>query len=471
MSKPRLMASIRRSAARIRCAAAQWSCSFIAALTGSAAALAMLSAIATAQVPTTQVPTAQVPPVQVAPTQVNPAPQKSPLGVAPSPGAQQPSPSPGAPLLGASRTSPQAAPPQSWWAQALAMQQAYVRDMAKHIRALKSDNPGAAAMALASIAFLYGVLHAAGPGHGKAVISSYVLANRDTARRGIALSFLAAFFQACSAILFVAILALILRTTATEMKVAEAWIERASWLFVIAIGGWLLWRQIKPLLVANRTAATHIHASPAEIHRHADGSVCTHDHGHHDHDHGHKHGSHDHGHASVALAPSMHGKPHVHADGSTCNHAHEPAHEPDQEHSQEPGHVHGPDCGHAHMPAPQDLEGPWSWRRAVAIALGIGMRPCTGAILLMVFALSQGLLWAGIFATFMMSLGTAITVSLLAVLAVTSRDLALRLTGGIDSRWGQRLATGVGILAAVLVIALGVSGLAYPTPEPMFTNR
>jgi len=337
------------------------------------------------------------------------------------------------------------------------MQQAYVRDMAKQIRALKSDNPGAAAMALASIAFLYGALHAAGPGHGKAVISSYVLANRDTARRGIALSFLAAFFQACSAILFVAILALILRTTATEMKVAEAWIERASWLFVIAIGGWLLWRQIKPILAANRSVATHTHASPVQSHRHADGSLCTHDHGHHDH--GLVHWSHDHGHASVAVAPPPRGKPHVHADGSTCNHAHEP------------NHVHGPDCGHAHMPAPQDLEGPWSWRRAVAIALGIGMRPCTGAILLMVFALSQGLLWAGIFATFMMSLGTAITVSLLAVMAVTSRDLALRLTGGIESRWGQRLATGVGILAAVLVIALGVSGLAYPTPEPMFTNR
>ncbi len=361
-------------------------------------------------------------------------PSKSPLGIGPAPARQ-------------------ATPPaqQTWWQQAIAAQQAYVRNMGAQIKALKSENPVQAAFALAGIAFLYGVLHAAGPGHGKAVISSYVLANRDTARRGIALSFLAAFFQACSAIIFVGILAWILRTTATEMKVAEAWLEWLSWVFVIGIGGWLLWRQVKPMLSARTAIAepqaaavtsasgiapakTHVHAP----HVHADGSVCNHDH------------SHDHSHAKV-----------------DHNHSHSHA----AKHAADTVHVHGPDCGHAHMPAPQELEGPWSWRRAIALALGIGIRPCTGAILLMVFALSQGLLWAGIFATFMMSLGTAITVSLLAVLAITSRDVALRLTGGAESRWGQRLATGVGVLAAILVISLGIAGLANPTPEPMFTTR
>jgi len=89
----------------------------------------------------------------------------------------------------------------------------------------------------------------------------------------------------------------------------------------------------------------------------------------------------------------------------------------------------------------------------------------------MLFAIGQGLLWAGVFATFMMSLGTAITVSVLAVLAVTSRDFALRYASGGDGRWGQRLASGVGIAGAILVIGLGVAGLAYPTPEPMFTSR
>lgn len=379
-------------------------------------------------------------------------PKRSPLGIGP------------APVAGAAtgHAAQPAAP--GWWGQVIAMQQTFVRDMGKQIRGLKSADPMAAAFALAGLSFLYGVLHAAGPGHGKAVISSYVLANRDTMRRAIGLSFLAAFFQACAAILFVGILAIILATTMTQMKLAEAWIERASWLFVIAVGGWLLWRQVRPMLAArpadhahDHHAHGHSHHAPHAAARHvnADGSVCTHDH-HSGDGHDHAHGSHGHGsqgHGSQGAV--KHGR----ASTAACTHAHDP------------GHVHGPDCGHAHMPSPQDVAGPWSWRRALAISLGIGMRPCTGAILVMIFALSQGLLWAGVFATFMMSLGTAITVSLLAILAVTSRDLALRLTGGAESRWGQRLAAGVGIAAALLVIGLGVAGLAYPTPEPMFTTR
>jgi ABC-type nickel/cobalt efflux system permease component RcnA len=362
------------------------------------------------------------------------------------------------------------AQPATWWGQALAAQQKFLRDMGQSIRGLKSADPYTAAATLAGLSFLYGVLHAAGPGHGKAVISSYVLANRETARRGIALSFLAAFFQACSAIAFVAVLALLLKSTSFQMKAAESWIETASWVMVAGIGVWLLWRQVRPLF-ASRTVAASEHASHGHAHAHghshthghaphvhADGSVCTHDHGH------------DHGQTpavaastrAAATAPAA--AVHRHADGSVCTHDH------GHKHGSEADHVHGPDCGHAHMPDPKDLQGPWSWRRALAISFGIGMRPCSGAILLMLFALGQGLLWAGVVATFMMSLGTAITVSVLAVLAITSRDAAIRLTGA-DSRWGQRIATGVGIAGAILVIGIGVAGLAYPTPEPMFTTR
>lgn len=376
----------------------------------------------------------------VAMAQTAEPPKRSPLGVGPAPvAAPLTPPAPGA-----------TAAPTGWWAQIIATQQKFVRDMATAVRGLKSADPWTAAMMLAGLSFAYGVLHAAGPGHGKAVISSYVLANRDTARRGIALSFLAAFFQACAAILFVGILALVLKATSIQMKSAEAWIETISWVLVIGIGVWLLWRQVKPMVagrVGGRVGGDHAHAPEAHVH----GPGCSHGHAH-----GHSHG-HDHGHGH------SHGP--AHATGTTggaalaCTHG------------DKPGHVHGPDCGHAHMPTPQELEGPWSWSRAFAIALGIGIRPCTGAILVMLFAIGQGLLWAGVFATFMMSLGTAITVSVLAVLAITSRDFALRYASGGDGRWGQRLASGVGIAGAILVIGLGVAGLAYPTPEPMFTSR
>ena len=64
---------------------------------------------------------------------------------------------------------------------------------------------------------------------------------------------------------------------------------------------------------------------------------------------------------------------------------------------------------------PSELAGPGGWRRGLGAIFAVGMRPCSGAILVLVFALAQGLFWAGIAATFVMGLGTAITVAAIAV--------------------------------------------------------
>ena len=105
------------------------------------------------------------------------------------------------------------------------------------------------------------------------------------------------------------------------------------------------------------------------------------------------------------------------------------------------------------MPDPKQLQGAWSWSKALALAAAIGIRPCTGAILVLVFAIGQGLAWAGVFATFAMALGTAITVSALAALAIGSRELAARF-GREVSGWatGVRRLAGVGGSLAVMVL-------------------
>lgn len=108
------------------------------------------------------------------------------------------------------------------------------------------------------------------------------------------------------------------------------------------------------------------------------------------------------------------------------------------------------------MPDPSQLQGPWSWRQAIAIAVAVGIRPCTGAILVLIFAIGQGLMWAGVFATFAMAVGTAITVSFLAALAVGSRELAMRFGGGRESVWGARVRTAAGLGGATLVLGLGL---------------
>ena len=107
------------------------------------------------------------------------------------------------------------------------------------------------------------------------------------------------------------------------------------------------------------------------------------------------------------------------------------------------------------MPAPSQLEGAWSWRRALSISVAAGIRPCTGAIAVLLFASSVGLLWAGIVSTLVMALGTAITVSTLAALAVGSRELATRLFGG-DGRRSARVRLAMSMVGSLVLVAAGV---------------
>ena len=104
------------------------------------------------------------------------------------------------------------------------------------------------------------------------------------------------------------------------------------------------------------------------------------------------------------------------------------------------------------MPSPKDIEGGWSLRQAAAIVLAVGIRPCTGAILVLVFALTQGMFWAGVASTFAMALGTAITVSALAVFAVGSRETAARIAG---SAWADRVYAAAGLAGALFVALFG----------------
>lgn len=322
--------------------------------------------------------------------------KSSPFGVPVAPGVPAAPASAGqSPAAAVAQPAPSGLIGQAWtWL--LATQSRLNRDMAAAVRGLKSEHPWGAAMTLIAIAFSYGVLHAAGPGHGKAVISSYVLANEETVRRGIVLSFLAAVFQALSAIAFVGILAVALSQTSLQMRSTEATIETISWGLVAAVGAYMLWRQLAPIVASMRAKAT----PPTK--------------------------------AEGAAAPF------------------------EIEHPASPAHRHGPDCGcgHSHMPAPKDLQGAWSWRKALPIALSVGIRPCSGAILLLIFALSQGMFWAGVVGTFAMALGTAITVSILAAMAVGSRNWAERMSGP-GSVWAERVQIGAGVTGAGLVLLLG----------------
>ena len=203
-------------------------------------------------------------------------------------------------------------------------QSEFYRQMSSTIRAAKSD--GSAVWTLLAISFAYGIFHAAGPGHGKAVISSYLVANQETARRGIALSFASALMQSLVAVVIVAVCAWLLNATAKTMCGAEKAIEIVSYALIAAFGARLVWTKGGGFIRAlQRPQPVPAMAMAAHQHDHS-----------HDHHHGHHH----------------------HDD-----------------------HVHDEHCGHSHGPVPSELAGPGGWSRGLSAILAVGVRPCSGAIL------------------------------------------------------------------------------------------
>lgn len=268
----------------------------------------------------------------------------------------------------------------------LAVQADFYRRLTAAVRASTEGTGGA--MLLIGLSFLYGLFHAAGPGHGKAVISAWIVANERALGRGILLAFAAALVQAVVAIALVGTLSIALRVTAITMTRVTSAVETASFAAVVLVGAALLWMKARRL--------------------------------------------------AGAIWPALAGPGHAHAPGEPC----------------------GPDCGHIHMPPPDLARAPW--HSAVGAVLAAGLRPCTGAIIVLVFALSQGVFATGVAATFGMAMGTALLTGGLAALSVFFKQAALRLaqtrdvTGGLA---GPTLET----LAAAAVLAFGVvllSGLS-----------
>ena len=296
------------------------------------------------------------------------------------------------------------------------------------LAALKSNWTGFWVLGLLS--FLYGVFHAAGPGHGKVVISSYVLANEAQMRRGVLLSFLAAMLQSLVAIGFVLIAASLLGMTAMAMSEAANWIGILSYGLVALLGLWLILRKIFRW-------------------------------GHHHHGHGHSHEeptpplnpmqalARRHmgapAHALAAGGPQLTSFSAVGSGPDGYGRLPGDAH---YGHNHGDDHDHDDDDGHVHIVTPAQLRG--GWREQLGVVLSVGIRPCSGALIVLAFALSQGLLVAGIVAVLLMGVGTAITTGVLAALAVGFKGLA-RGVAGVDNK-----ATGIIVWWAELLAAFGV---------------
>jgi len=276
----------------------------------------------------------------------------------------------------------------------LAQESGFYRLLSGAIRSAKQS--GTAAWGLAALSLGYGIFHAAGPGHGKAVIASYMLANERALRRGIVIAFGAALLQGLSAVAIVGLCAIVFKSTAVRVTAATNAVEIASYAGIAVLGAVLVYVKGAALLSAWR-ASRAVKAAAA---------------------------------GGVASA--------FRADDCTKD------------------HVHGPGCGHYHAPDPRMLGAGFSWKSALLTMVAAGARPCSGAILVLIFALAQGIFLAGFFAVAAMSLGTAMTTAALASSAVFVKNAAIKYS---KAGSGQALVAGrlFEFAAAAAVLGLGTA--------------
>ena len=300
-------------------------------------------------------------------------------------------------------------------------QSIFYRDLTDALANLSQS--GHAAVLLISLSFAYGVFHAVGPGHGKAVIASYLLATGDRLKRGIVISFASALVQALTAILVVSIGTLILNVTAVTMTRATDALEIASYALIALCGVWLLWMKL--------SGRGHDHGGRADTAH--DAATCNHPH----HKLGRNFALAAQG-ASAGLGNAQFTATALAGNGQAQSAASLAC-----------------DCGHSHAPDPAMLDRPLTVARAWTAILAVGVRPCSGAIIVLVFAVSQKLYWAGILSVLVMALGTGLTVSALATLAVKAKDIALRFSGG-ESRTQARVVSGLQIVAACGILVFGL---------------
>ena len=262
------------------------------------------------------------------------------------------------------------------------LQRQLTGEMRQHLAEMKDTGSWEPAAAIMLAAFLYGIFHAIGPGHGKVVIAGWFATRRARIAQGLVASLIAAMVQSISAIAIVAALAGLMALAPREVMAGAAWIETASYAMIALVGGVMIWRTLS-------------------------GRGCGHDHGPAEHHHHHHH-------------------------GEAC-------------------------CGHHHHHGAEAA--PKAERNALfAVAAAVGFRPCSGAILVLLFTLANNMFVVGMLATFAMGFGVAITVAAIGMGALGLNRLIER--GFADSSTGARIRTSLALGGAALITLMGLVLLA-----------
>lgn len=286
---------------------------------------------------------------------------------------------------------------------AIQMQTLFYQKLTAALDAFSSNS--SAGFWLIGLSFLYGIFHAVGPGHGKAVISSYVVATGDTRRRAVLLSLIASILQAVSAIIIISATAMIFNATATTITKVTDNIEMVSYGLVALLGLGLLF--VKGRIFFKTWQRRKVSKS---------GFAC------------------DAIPAGVTSESEL-----LEIDPNAV--------------------LHGVNCACVEVSQLAIKGREVTWKEMIATVLSIGVRPCSGALIVLVFAMSRNLYMAGVASVFAMAGGTALTVGLVAFFSGTARNLLNRFAKA-DSIAASRLSASLQFAAALVVFCFGSLMLA-----------
>ncbi|MEM9248380.1 MAG: hypothetical protein AAGB05_06740 [Pseudomonadota bacterium] len=332
-------------------------------------------------------------------------------------------------------------------------QRTFQNAMAGGLRALRAGEPGAL-MTLLGLCFAYGFFHAVGPGHGKVLIGGYGLGRRVPVGRLVSLALASSLAQSATAVILVYAGVLVFQWTRQQMTdLADQSLQSASYVAIGLVGAWLFWRGARGMwrlgghrLVASSAlrpgpqSLAYAGAAPFEPPRGiADVSVG--------------------GASPVAAAAREQAPKRAQGEGGNACSAHVHAHHAQAAEVQPmaASAAHGtdgagacPTCGHAHGPTVEEAVRVRSVRDALVLIGGIAIRPCTGALFVLILTWNMGIQAAGIAGAFAMGLGTATVTVAVAISAVFLREST---AFAVSQRSGARLlGPSLELLAGALVV-------------------
>ena len=296
------------------------------------------------------------------------------------------------------------------------------------------SNPWGAGSYLIGFSFIYGMLHSLGPGHGKVIVSTYLATHPTKAKASLVLTVISAFLQALVAILLVSVLLWGFSASMRMVNDKANMFVSLSFVLVAAVGALICWKALRNIYRSIRKPKLKVKAITTLV-TDTSSPMSTH--------------------SPMALRSPLSANAPMLGSASVL----QPTTQPNVNHTHAE-HSHSDcGCGHQHVADADAINKASTFREYAGIIVTIGVRPCTGAIMVLLFANMVGLYWMGVVSAFAMAIGTAFTTSTIAIMTLTGKNLVKRyLAAGNKNNSASLKVAGhyLQLFGGVLLILIGL---------------